>query len=434
MSKNLPPNRHRRSLLAGGAAGLVATGTSACGFMSSVPGSGVPLLPGASSAANSVPLKAPSALVLSEIAPAPTPPLPPYAVWKNPQHLIVHSANTLETRRDAFGTAIITPAEQLYVRNNLPPPDAAILANRDAWTLQVEGVARPETLTLSRLKAMGFEMVAMVLQCSGNGRGLFPSKPSGTPWTVGAAGCVVWGGVPLRTVAQQLGGVAGRMAFITGTGGEKIPEGLDPKSVIVERSVPIKALGDAMLAWEMNGAPIPLAHGGPLRLVFPGYQGVNHIKYVKRLAFTAQESEARIMSHGYRVTPPGKMADPGQPSVLEMGVKSWVNAPLAETGPLAAGPVMIHGVAFSGGHPLKRIEVSVDGGRTWRKAQFQGPDLGRFAWRQFTLPVQLGRGSYTIASRATDARGNMQSEQRLENLQGYNNTSWSDHAVRVAVV
>lgn len=244
---------------------------------------------------------------------------------------------------------------------------------------------------------------------------------------------MVWGGAPVRTVAQQLGGVARQMLFITGTGGEKIPEGLDPKSLIVERSVPVKALGEALLAWEMNGAPLPLAHGGPLRLVFPGYQGVNHIKYVKRLAFTAQESDARIMSHGYRMTPPGASADPGQPSVLEMGVKSWVNVPLAEASPLAAGPVMIHGVAFSGGHPLKRIEVSVDGGRSWQEARFQGPDLGRFAWRQFTLPVQLGRGFHTIASRGTDARGNVQPEQRTENLHGYNNTSWVDHAVRVTV-
>jgi len=111
--------------------------------------------------------------------------------------------------------------------------------------------------------------VATVLQCSGNGRGFFPHKPSGTPWTVGAAGCVVWSGVPVRTVVEALGGVNGGMLYMTGTGGEVLPAGIDPKSVVVERSLPIKALGDALLAWEMNGAPISLAHGGPLRLIVP---------------------------------------------------------------------------------------------------------------------------------------------------------------------
>ena len=128
-------------------------------------------------------------------------PLPAYAAWKQAGDLILHSANTIETRRQAFGTGALTPASQLYVRNNLPPPDAGILDDRDAWRLSVEGVKRPATLTLRELKAMGEPVqLPMVLQCSGNGRGFFPSKPSGTPWTVGAAGCVIWTGVPVRSV------------------------------------------------------------------------------------------------------------------------------------------------------------------------------------------------------------------------------------------
>jgi len=360
-------------------------------------------------------------------------PLPAYAAWKAEPTLIVHTANTIETKRSAFGTSVVTPTDRLYIRNNLSPPDAAIVADPDAWELAVEGVKKPRKLTLRELKTMGLETVATVLQCSGNGRGFFPSKPSGTPWTVGAAGCVVWSGVPLRSVAEALGGVADGMAFITGTGGEKLPDGVDPKTVMVERSVSIKALPDALLAWELNGAPIPLAHGGPLRLVLPGYQGINNVKYVKRLAFSASESDARIMSHGYRMTPPGGKADPSQPSVLEMTVKSWINAPAGEGAPLAAGPVQIHGVAFGGTQPVQRVEVSTDGGKSWRDARFVGPDLGRFAWRQFVFTARLVPGTHTLASRATDSAGNVQPEARVENTGGYNNASWLDHAVKVTV-
>lgn len=360
-------------------------------------------------------------------------PLPGYADWKDPESVIVHSSNTIETRRGAFGTSVVTPVDQLYVRNNLPPPDASILEDRDAWQVSIEGVKNPRTLTVGELKRMGLETVAMVLQCSGNGRAYFPSKPSGTQWTVGAAGCVVWSGVPVRTVIEALGGLVDGVPYMTGTGGETLPEGLDPKTAMVERSVPIKAAEDALLAWELNGEPIPLAHGGPLRLIVPGYQGVNNVKYIKRLAFTPQESEAKIMRTSYRMAPLGGKGDPSLPSVWEMPVKSWVNSPIGDGGPVKAGRVQIHGVAFGGTKPVKRVEVSVDGGKTWREARLIGPDLGKYAWRQFVLSADLRPGEYVIASRATDESGVSQPEQRLENLRGYNNNSWADHAVRVAV-
>lgn len=360
-------------------------------------------------------------------------PLPAYVSWKDANSTIVHSATTIETKRSAFGSSVITPAEQLYIRNNLPAPDASIVADRDAWEISIEGVGKPRTMTLRELKTLGLEAVAMVLQCSGNGRGFFPSKPSGTPWTVGAAGCVVWSGVPVRVVAEALGGMAGGMRFMTGTGGEKLPDGLDPKSIIVERSVPASAMADALLAWEMNGAAIPLAHGGPLRLIVPGYTGVNNIKYIKRLAFTAQETDAKIMSHGYRISPPGGKGDPMQPSVQEMTVKSWINSPGPDSALPEKGRVQISGVAFGGLHAVKRVEVSVDGGKTWVDARFVGPDLGKYAWRQFVLEARLPAGQHVLASRATDAMGIVQPQQRLENAAGYNNTSWADHAVTVKV-
>ena len=366
-------------------------------------------------------------------APATRPALPAYVSWKDANHMIVHTATTIETRRTAFGTSVITPADRLYIRNNLPAPDVAIVANRDAWTVGVEGVKQPRALSVAELKAMGIETLAAVLQCSGNGRGLFADKPSGTKWSVGAAGCVIWSGVPVRTVVAALGGLADGARFMTGTGGETLPAGLDPKSVIVERSVPLKAMEDALLAWEMNGEPVPHAHGGPLRLVVPGYSGINNIKYVKRLAFGAGETDAAIQKTGYRMSPPGVRGDPSHPSIWEMEAKSWINSPAPEGGPVKAGWVQVHGVAMGGTRALRRVEVSLDGGQSWREARFIGPDLGRFAWRQFVLPVKLEPGQYVLASRAQDAQFNWQAEASPENSGGYLNSGWRSHALAVTV-
>jgi len=240
--------------------------------------------------------------------------------------------------------------------------------------------------------------------------------------------------VPVRNVVAALGGLADGARFMTGTGGETLPAGLDPKSVMVERSVPLRAFEDALLAWEMNGEPLPHAHGGPLRLIVPGYSGVNNIKYVKRLAFTAAESDAAIQKTGYRMTPPGTKGDPSFPAVWEMDVKSWINGPAPEAGPVKAGWVQIHGVAMGATRNLRRVDVSLDGGSTWREARLVGPDMGRFAWRQFVLPVKLEPGQYVLASRAQDVQFNWQVETSPPNAGGYLNSGWRAHALNLTVV
>jgi DMSO/TMAO reductase YedYZ molybdopterin-dependent catalytic subunit len=367
-------------------------------------------------------------------APAPAPAkLPAYVAWKDADTLIIHTPTTIETKRTAFGTGAITPAERLYIRNNIAAPDPSIVANRDAWQLAVEGVKKPRTLTVAELKTLGLDTLVMVLQCSGNGRGYFPSKPSGTKWQVGAAGNLVWSGVPLRAVADALGGPVDGARYVTGTGGEVIPPGVDPKSVIVERSVPISVLNDAMLAWEMNGEPVPHAHGGPLRLIVPGYSGVNNIKYIKKLAFTRDQTDAAIQATRYRIAPLGTKESPSQPPVWEMDPKSWINYPAPDAGPVPRGWVQIHGVAMGGTQAPRRIDVSLDGGKTWREANFVGPNMGRYAWRPFVLAAELKPGTYTLASRVTDSQGRVQVETTPENTGGYLNSGWRAHAVTINV-
>lgn len=360
-------------------------------------------------------------------------PLPPYAQWKEADALIVHSANTIETRRAAIGTGGITPLDRLFIRNNVAPPAANIVADPDAWTLEVKGVKNPRTFTLAELKSLGIASVAMVLQCSGNGRGFFGHKPSGTQWTTGAAGCVMFTGVPVKDVVRALGGAEDGVKFLTGTGGEAVPAGIDPNLAVVERSVPLDAMEDALLAWEINGETLPLAHGGPLRLVVPGYTGVNSIKYVKQLALTKEMSPARIQQSSYRYSPIGEKPKPDSEVVWTMPPKSWIIDPAPDSLGLKAGRHMVTGVAMGGTSAPAKVDVSVDGGKTWHVAAFIGPDLGKYAWRTFALIADLPAGEHELVSRVTNADGEAQPEQRMENNDGYNNNSWRDHGVKVKV-
>ena len=360
-------------------------------------------------------------------------PLPSYVNWKHADSMIVHTPTTIETKRSAIGSSIITPSDRLFIRNNLPAPSAADIGDVNAWQVNIEGVGKPQTLSISDLKRMGFETMATVLQCSGNGRGLFPGKPSGTRWQTGAAGCVMWAGVPVREVIQALGGVSAGMVYMTGTGGEKLPAGIDANAVVVERSVPLAAMQDAMLAWEMNGEPMPLAHGGPLRLIVPGYSGVNNIKYIKRLAFTKEQTQAAIQKTGYRMSSVGQKGDPSQPAVWAMDAKSWVTSPSPDNGPVKAGALQITGVAMGASEEIAKVDVSLDGGKTWQIARLVGPDLGKYAWRQFVLATNLKAGQYDVSCRVTTKSGVEQVAQSTENAAGYLNSGWVAHTVKINV-
>jgi DMSO/TMAO reductase YedYZ molybdopterin-dependent catalytic subunit len=359
-------------------------------------------------------------------------PLPPVAAWKDANRVIVHSASGVETKRSAFGDGVVTDNDVLFLRNNIAAPNESIVADRDAWSVEIDGVTNARSMTVGEMRTLGVETVAMVLQCSGNGRGFFGHKASGSQWKVGAAGCSMWTGVPVKAVVDALGGVRQGMRYMTSTGGEVIPQGVEPKKVMVERSVPWNMMERAILAWELNGAALPLAHGGPLRIVIPGYYGVNNVKYIKRLAFTVDETNANIQASGYRVRPIGQKGAPTQATMWEMNLKSFVTSPSGE-GPVRAGLVQVSGVAFSGASAVKAVEVSLDGGASWKPASFSGPLLGPYAWRRFVLPVRLAAGSYAITSRAIGFDGEVQPEHRVENERAYAHNGWRDHTVKVTV-
>ena len=358
--------------------------------------------------------------------------LPDFIKWKNRDALIVHSKKGIETHRSAIGESLITPNRNIYIRNNMPTMSDTQIGDRNNWKVSIKGVKNPKTFSLAQLKKLGHTTMATILQCSGNGRGFFAHEVRGSQWKTGAAACVVWTGVPMKVVVDACGGVDSDAVFMTSAGVDHEPTGLDPKKAKVERSVPKKVYKDAMLAWEMNGVPLPNAHGGPLRMVTPGYFGINNVKHLGQVAFTKTESTVKYMKSSYRISPIGKKGSQ-YPSCWEMSVKSWITRPTDETGTVKAGNVQIVGVAMGGTKKVRSVKVSIDGGQSWKKAKFVGPDLGKYAWRQFVFEANLAPGSYNLASKASGG-GKTQPELRYENRRGYAHNGWKDHSVNIKAV
>lgn len=358
--------------------------------------------------------------------------LPEFINWKDRSALIVHSNKGIETHRSAIGESLITPNRNVYIRNNMPTMTDEQIGNRKNWKVSIEGVKNPKTFTLAELQKLGHSTMATILQCSGNGRGFFKHKPRGSQWKTGAAACIFWTGVPMKTVVDACGGISGDSVYMTSEGVDHVPTGLDPKKAMIARSVPKKVYKDAMLAWEMNGVPVPNSHGGPLRMITPGYFGINNVKHLGKVAFTSQESSVKYMKKSYRISPIGKKGSQ-YPSCWEMPVKSWITRPTDETGTVKAGKVQIVGVAMGGTRKVKNVKVSVDGGSSWKKAKFIGPDLGKYAWRQFVFETTLTSGKYNIASLASNGK-DKQPELRMENRRGYAHNGWKDHSVNITVV
>ena len=358
--------------------------------------------------------------------------LPDFIDWKDRSALIVHSNKGIETHRSAIGESLITPNRNVYIRNNMPTMTDEQIGNRKNWKVSIEGVKNPKTFTLAELQKLGHTTMATILQCSGNGRGFFKHKPRGSQWKTGAAACIFWTGVPMKTVVDACGGISGDSVYMTSEGVDHVPTGLDPKKAMIARSVPKKVYKDAMLAWEMNGVPVPNAHGGPLRMITPGYFGINNVKHLGKVAFTSQESSVKYMKKSYRISPIGKKGSQ-YPSCWEMPIKSWITRPTDETGTVKAGKVQIVGVAMGGTRKVKSVKVSVDGGSSWKKAKFIGPDLGKYAWRQFVFETTLSSGKYNIASLASNGK-DKQPELIMENRRGYAHNGWKDHSVNITVV
>lgn len=312
----------------------------------------------------------------------------------------------------------LTPNDAFFVRQHLPRPapiDAA------AWRLKIDGmVSKPVEVSLAELQKLPQFTVPAVLECTGNGRAFYRPAVPGIQWGRGAIGNAEWTG-PRVSDVLKLAGVAPSAAFLDADGADT-GVGKTPDFV---RSTPMKKMMHpaTLVALKMNGQPLPELHGFPARLIVPGWDGTCSVKWLTRLSATAEQNKGFFMNPGYRFPrynlPPGTAARPDALEVIEaMPVKSSITMPedQAKVGP---GPVSIHGFAWAGEHAIERVEVSTDGGASWRNANLTAPKLP-FAWRLFRLEWRPAvPGYYTILSRATDTAGRVQPIVATWNPSGY---------------
>jgi sulfite oxidase len=329
----------------------------------------------------------------------------------------------------ALLNSFITPNDLFYVRCHMPVPqvDAA------AWSLKVGGeVDSPLSLSLDEIKKLPLHTVTMTLECAGNGRAFFTPAPAGIQWEKGAVGTARFTGARMSDILKKAG--VKTTALNVEMHAADRPLGTQPAFV---RQVPVSkaAHPDTIIAWDMNGQPIPLVHGAPLRAIVPGWEGAYSIKWLNALNLIARDSDSFWVATGYRYpnrrVAPGAAVDAKDMVPLKgMPVKSLITTP--ENGAtLAAGKIDVGGFAWAGEDDIKAVDLSIDNGASWQPARLTG-EQAKFAWRRFEAAIDATRPqSYLILSRATDSRGNMQPAVSQWNPSGY---LWNQYdSVRVEV-
>jgi sulfite oxidase len=350
--------------------------------------------------------------------------------------LVVHEEEPFnaETGLAALVEGPLTATDAFYVRGHgaVPEIDPA------AWRLHVHGaVERELDLSLATLReALREREVTATLQCAGNRRaGLIAIRdiPGEAPWGPGATGTATWSGVALADVLALAGPL--REAAHVGFEGADFPEEATPTQRF-GGSIPLDKASrpEVLLAWAMNGEPLPLVHGAPLRVVVPGYIGARSVKWLERIEIRSSPWHGYFQHVVYRLLPEDGTPAPGAGMPLGLvALNSDVLSP-ADGETVAAGPVKVRGCAFAGGERhVARVDVSLDGGASWSQAELL-EDLGRWAWRHWQVTVDLSPGDHEILVRAWDSSAATQPEDEaaLWNPKGYVNNARPRVRVRAA--
>jgi DMSO/TMAO reductase YedYZ molybdopterin-dependent catalytic subunit len=299
----------------------------------------------------------------------------------------------------------------------------------ETWRLTVRG-ERELSLGLEELRARPAAELTVTMECAGNGRARLEPRPLSQPWLLEAVGTARWRGTPLRPLLEEAGLGGGVEVLFTG-----LDRGIDGGiEQLYQRALPLgEALRDeVLLAYEMNGMPLPPQHGFPLRLVVPGWYGMASVKWLERIELLEEPFDGYQQAWAYRLRQAEDEA--GEP-LTRMRPRSLLVPPgipdfLTRERTLAAGEVVLEGRAWSGLAPVESVEVSTNAGATWAHAELE-PAGERWAWRGWRFGWNAEPGEHVLCSRARDEEGNEQPLEPPWNLGGYANNAVQ--TVRVTV-
>ena len=326
------------------------------------------------------------------------------------------------------------PNASFFVRNHTSTP----LIDAETWSLRVFGTGLRSAATAGHAVRFSYQdlldlparTVVAAIECAGNGRSFFASQQGqavpGTPWRLGAIGVAAWRGVPLSVVLERAG--------ITGEAVDVMPSGLDPDLVTagvnygrVRRPIPVaKALDDVILAYEMNGEPLPPDHGFPVRVIVPHWAGIASIKWVGQIEVSATPLVSYWNTQAYRLFGPAYPSD--GTFITTRPVRSAFELEWDARLP-ANQEYLLTGRSWSGSGPIARTEISTDGGRRWHPAIPRDPGTPA-AWQRWEFRWRTpGPGSYTLEARAIDVTGAIQPATVPGNTFGYHFGGIVEHPV-----
>ncbi|MEF3366584.1 molybdopterin-dependent oxidoreductase [Methylocystis sp. 9N] len=348
----------------------------------------------------------------------------PLAAYPGKRPLIQLTARPpqLETPFAVFDEGPITPNDAFFVRYHLA--DIPLSIDPDSFRLEVKGeVARPRSLSLAELKE-DFEPIEIVAvnQCSGNSRGFFEPRVGGGQLGHGAMGNARWRGVPLKALLEKAG-VRSGVRLIAFNGLDKPPAPETPDFV---KALDLAHAGDGevMVAYAMNGEDLPWLNGYPLRLVVPGRYGTYWVKHLNEITALGYEFVGHWMANAYRIpdndcacSQPGEKIEKTT-HIKRLNIRSFITNLADGAKAPANAPLALRGIAFDGGHGVKEVLVSMDGGASWKEARL-GEDLGRYSFREWRIEATLPPGVHEVKTRAVNRRGEAQPLTPNWNPSGY---------------